>query len=112
MSEALAAYRALLRAVNRNITFATGNRSWLEHTREEFRRHRGAADPAEAAQLVQLAKDYAFMIHGVREHTVGGTPQLEAPQFSLPPRRSLFPPPLRSCCGRTTWVFRWRTGSG
>jgi Complex 1 protein (LYR family) len=70
MAEALQVYRTLLRAINKNITGATGNKQWYAFATEEFRRHRTAADEKERAELLQLARDYAFMINGVRDHTV------------------------------------------
>lgn len=70
MGEALAIYRALIRGINRNITAATGNPQWLIFAKEEFRRHRSVSDQEDQAELLQLAKDYVFMIDGVREHKV------------------------------------------
>lgn len=70
MAEALQVYRTLLRAINRNITSVTGNREWYIFARDEFRRHHKASDEKERAELLQLATDYAFMINGVKDHTV------------------------------------------
>jgi hypothetical protein len=70
MAEALQVYRTLLRAINRNITTTTGNRQWYVFATEEFRKHSKASDDKERAELLQLARDYAFMINGVKDHTV------------------------------------------
>jgi hypothetical protein len=70
MAEALQVYRTLIRAINRNITHATGNRQWYAFAQDEFRRHRQTSDDKEQAELLQLARDYVFMINGVRDHTV------------------------------------------
>ena len=73
-AEARAVYRLLLRAVDRNITSATGNTAWRQQVAAEFRRGAGAAaDPAAAAAALQLARDYAFLITSVREHKVSPT---------------------------------------
>ncbi len=60
----------LLRAVDRNITYATRNPLWRNFVASEFRKHRGEADPARVEQQLQLAKDYAFLITSVKEHKV------------------------------------------
>lgn len=65
-------YRQLLRAVDRNITSVTGNPRWREFVAVEFRKHRGEADPARVRALLAAAKDYAFLIDGVREHKASG----------------------------------------
>lgn len=70
MAEALQVYRTLLRAIQRNITHANGNKQWYIFAKEEFRRHRTAPEDGERAELLQLARDYAFMINGVKNHTV------------------------------------------
>lgn len=70
MAEALQVYRTLLRAINRNVTHVTGNRQWYIFAKDEFRRHRTASEDKERAELLRLAKDYAFMINGVKDHTV------------------------------------------
>ncbi|EFN56657.1 hypothetical protein CHLNCDRAFT_144503 [Chlorella variabilis] len=67
-TEARQVLRALLRAVDRNITGATGNRQWREFVIAEFRRGEQLADPAERERALQQARDYAFLIHSVREH--------------------------------------------
>ncbi|KAG7667396.1 hypothetical protein Ndes2526B_g04083 [Nannochloris sp. 'desiccata'] len=69
MAEALQVYRTLLRAINRNVTHVTGNRQWYIFAKDEFRRHRTASEDKERAELLRLAKDYAFMINGVKDHT-------------------------------------------
>ena len=71
MGEALTVYRALLKGINRNITSITGNRQWLVFAKEAFRRHRAVSDQEDQKELLQLAKDYVFMIDGVRDHKVG-----------------------------------------
>ena len=69
-AEAVVVYRSLLKAIQRNLTTITGNRTWLEFAKEEFRQHRAAASADQAQDLLQLAKDYTMMIDGVREHRV------------------------------------------
>ncbi len=69
-AEARQVLRALLRAVDRNITSATGNKQWREFVIAEFRRGAQHQDPAERQFALQQAKDYAFIIEGIREHKV------------------------------------------
>jgi hypothetical protein len=69
-AEARQVLRALLRAVDRNITSATGNRQWRDFVIAEFRRGVQREDPAERQFALQQAKDYAYLIEGVREHKV------------------------------------------
>lgn len=60
--------RTLLRAVDRSITPATGNRQWRQYVLTEFRRAEAQDDPAERQRALQDARDYAFLINSVREH--------------------------------------------
>lgn len=60
--------RTLLRAVDRSITPATGNRQWRQYVLAEFRRTDTQADPAERQRALQDARDFAFLINSVREH--------------------------------------------
>ena len=64
-------YRSLLRAVDRNISSATGSTLWRSFVASEFRKHRGESDPTRVQERLQEAKDYAFLIDSVREHKVG-----------------------------------------
>ena len=70
-AEARQVLRALLRAVDRNITSATGNTQWREFVIAEFRRGAAQGDSAERAAALQEARDYTFLIESVREHKVG-----------------------------------------
>ncbi len=67
-AEARQVLRTLLRAVDRSITPATGNRQWRQYVLAEFRRTDTEADPAERQRALQDARDFAFLINSVREH--------------------------------------------
>ena len=69
-AEARQVLRALLRAVDRSITSATGNRQWRDFVIAEFRRGAQLTDPAERKLALRAAEDYAFLITSVREHKV------------------------------------------
>ncbi len=69
--EARHVYRSLLRAVDQNITSATGNALWRNFVASEFRKHKGESDTTTVQERLQEAKDYAFLIDSVREHKVG-----------------------------------------
>lgn len=96
-TEARQVLRALLRAVDRNITGATGNRQWREFVIAEFRRGEQLADPAERERALQQARDYAFLIHSVREHKVRA-------RWSVPAHTALNRCPLP--------VAGWATAAG
>jgi len=70
-AEARQVLRSLLRAVDRNITSATGNTQWRQFVLAEFRHAEALGDPAERERALQDAKDYALLIDSVREHKVG-----------------------------------------
>ncbi|KAL4418885.1 hypothetical protein ABPG77_010054 [Micractinium sp. CCAP 211/92] len=67
-AEARQVLRTLLRAVDRSITPATGDRQWRQYVLAEFRRTDTQADPAERQRALQDARDFAFLINSVREH--------------------------------------------
>lgn len=67
-AEARQVLRTLLRAVDRSITPAAGNRQWREFVLSEFRRGEAQTNPAERQRALQEARDYAFLINSVREH--------------------------------------------
>ena len=74
MAEARAAYRAVLRAVDRNVTAVTGSTQWRDHIAAAFRRQAAEGDAAAAAAAaagLQQAKDYAFLLNSIREQKVG-----------------------------------------
>lgn len=68
LPHALSVYRTLLRAINKNITSASGNRAWIEHARQQFEasRHNGDHDH----QALQKAMEYASLINAVKHHKV------------------------------------------
>ena len=39
----------------------------------EFRKHAGESDPSRQSELLQHARNYAFLLRSVREHKVGST---------------------------------------
>ena len=78
--------RSLLRAVDRGITSASGNRQWREFVIAEARRAERLGDPAEREAALQHARDYAFLINSVREHKVGGAVRGDSPAAPRPAR--------------------------
>ena len=121
MSQARQVYRALLKAIDRNITPATGDKRWREFAVAEFRKAVQERDPAVREQSLQHAKDYAFLLDSVREHRVsrgwgGGPPgktscrcrhslaALETHAHTLPLAT------CRSCCSPTTLASQWTRG--
>ena len=68
MAEVRAAYRALMRAVNLNVTSVNGSVLWRDHVAAVFRQHSSLeAGSATALERLQLAKDCAFFITSIRE---------------------------------------------
>jgi len=117
MAEALQVYRTLLKAIRRNITSATGNRQWYIYAKDEFRRHRAASEDNDRAELLQLARDYAFMINGVKDHTVRNSRNMSCHRvcnrftvvFSIK-KYNLFAVFFyyllcRNCCFHTMWEY-------
>lgn len=70
MAEVVRTYRMLIRAIHKNITRQTKNTLWVDHVREEFRRHRPSITEKDQTELLQHARDYAFLINGVRYQKV------------------------------------------
>ena len=68
--EARQVLRTLLRAVDRNITAATGNRQWRDFVVAEFRRGAELKSLEERGAALQQAKDYAFLVTSVHQHKV------------------------------------------
>ena len=62
--------RQILRTVDRHVTSVNGNTTWRQHILQEFRQSAGVEDPAQRDQLLQQAKDYAFLVHSVQEYKV------------------------------------------
>lgn len=62
------AYRQLLRAVQQHVTASTGNGTWKEYAREQFRRHAGEKDGRKVQALVELAEEYATLVQDVHAH--------------------------------------------
>lgn len=87
--------RALLRAVDRNITSATGSRQWREFAIARFRRGAAQGDIADREVALQEARDYVFLIESVREHKASRSAQRMRGGLrqSAPPA---LPPPLLS----------------
>ena len=67
-AEARQVLRSLLRAVDRNITSATGSKQWREFVIAQFRRGAAQGDSADREVALQEARDYVFLIESVREH--------------------------------------------
>ncbi|PSC75404.1 hypothetical protein C2E20_1124 [Micractinium conductrix] len=67
-TEARAVLRALLRAVDRNVTSASGNRQWREFVLAQWRANAASSNEAERSAALQEAKDYALLIDSIREH--------------------------------------------
>lgn len=91
--------RTLLRAVDRSITPATGNRQWREFVLSEFRRGEAQTNPAERQRALQEARDYAFLINSVREHKASYGDHVWSLMFVLvlPPPTPLVPALLAAC---------------
>lgn len=77
MAEGLQTYRMLIRAIHKNITSQSGSRLWINHVREEFKRRRPSITLEGQTELLQHARDYAFLINGVRYQKVSS-------EFELP----------------------------
>jgi hypothetical protein len=71
MGEVRLVFRRLLRAVDRNITSVSGNRTWRAFVIEEFRKGSTGSDVQEITSRLQEARDYAFLLESIREHKVG-----------------------------------------
>jgi hypothetical protein len=67
-AEARQVLRTLLRAVDRNITSASGNRQWRDFVLAEARRWEQLGGNADRQMALQQARDYAFLINSVRDH--------------------------------------------
>lgn len=92
-AEARQVLRSLLRAVDRNITSATGSKQWREFVIAQFRRGAAQGDSADREVALQEARDYVFVIESVREHKAsrsaqhmgGGPSHLAGPPLPPPP---------------------------
>lgn len=63
-------YRALLRAIKSNIEIPGAQNQWLRFIVAQSAVSKHDPNISKAQQLVQLAKDYTFLINSVREHKV------------------------------------------
>jgi hypothetical protein len=70
MAEGVQTYRMLIRAIHKNIGSQSGSRLWINHVREEFKRNRPSVTVEDQTELLQHARDYAFLINGVRYQKV------------------------------------------
>jgi hypothetical protein len=104
--------RNLLRSVDRNISSTTGTQRqrWRQYVLAQFRAHQQQQhDPQKQRELLQLAKDYGFLIDSVREHKVQILSLVDFPDCTAPnkcaPTFAHIPMSLtasRSCCSPTT----------
>lgn len=69
MVEARHALRSVLRVVNQHLTKVNNNKLWRDHIIQQFRQA-AKSDPAEQQQMLQQAKDYAYLVTSVQEHRV------------------------------------------
>ena len=67
-----AAYRSLLRAVERHITAVGGNTAWREAVQAHFRAAQAELDASVVAAGVRRAEDLAFMVNSVNDHKARG----------------------------------------
>lgn len=67
--EARAVLRALLRAVDANITAVAGNTAWRQHVLSEFRAQRGAP-PEQAQRLLAVAAEYGSLVRDIAHQQV------------------------------------------
>ncbi len=67
-SRGRAAYRTLLRAVDKHITAVGGNTTWRDAVRDRFRASAAEADAAAAEAGVRRAEDLAFLVNSVNDH--------------------------------------------
>ena len=63
------ALRQVLRTVDQHLTRVNDNKLWRTHVINLFRRLEDA-DPEKQRQLLQQAKDYAYLVNSVQEHRV------------------------------------------
>jgi hypothetical protein len=66
--EAKQVLRTLLRAIDKNITQVSNNRTWHDYVVSKFREGRSLADPEAIKAQLQLAKDYAAYISNISNH--------------------------------------------
>ena len=69
MAKARHALRSVLRVVDQHLTKVNNNKFWRNHVIQQFRQA-AKSDPAEQQQLLQQAKDYAYLVTSVQEHRV------------------------------------------
>ena len=102
-AEARQVLRALLRAVDRNITSATGSKQWREFVIAQFRRGAAQGDIADREVALQEARDYVFLIESVREHKASRWARCMGGEhrqvMALPPPP---PPAAAAACGLQT----------
>jgi|APGre2960657444_1045066.scaffolds.fasta_scaffold00019_19 hypothetical protein len=63
-----AAYRSLLRAVERHITAVGGNAAWREAVQAHFRAAQAERDASVVAAGVRRAEDLAYLVNSVNDH--------------------------------------------
>ena len=69
MAEARHALRQVLRTVDQHLTRVNDNKLWRTHIINLFRKLEDS-DPEKQRQLLQQAKDYAYLVNSVQEHRV------------------------------------------
>jgi len=67
MAEARHALRQVLRTVDQHLTRVNDNKLWRTHIINLFRKLEDS-DPEKQRQLLQQAKDYAYLVNSVQEH--------------------------------------------
>lgn len=99
-AEARQVLRTLLRAVNRNITSATGNRTWRDFVIAEFRRGGALGSSDEQRAALQEARDYAVLIESVHGYKVGANCTAQGGGCSAGAWRAPAPPLVAAaaCC--------------
>lgn len=103
MAEARATYRALLRAIDRNITRVSGNSLWAQYAKEES--CRPVTDKGDLACRLQKARDYIFLLESIRRHKVEDLIAQRRNFFDHPYASPMHWHSCRSSCYRTTSVF-------
>lgn len=69
MAEARQTLRQLLRTVDQHLTRVNDNKLWRNHVIKLFRNAKGP-DSQKQQQLLQQARDYAYLVTSVQEHRV------------------------------------------
>ena len=116
-----AAYRQLLRAVDKHVTAVRGNNLWRDAVRDGFRA--GAAAGAETEDALRRAEDLAFYVNSVNEHKARARAQRSSRDRAAWPAdlplvaarlRALLPLTPRRCCARAepAAILRHKRGQG